>query len=197
MFYVEHFPKTMKETLINITKAYVGESQARNRYTFYAKVAQKEGYEQIAETFLVTAEQEKTHAKHLFEEIQKIKENGEEIHVEAAVPTIYGTTIENLKAAIAGETYETMEMYPSFAKKAVEEGYEELGKRLAAIAVAELNHKQRYEDLLKNLEEGSTFKKSEGVWWVCRECGYIHFGTEAPEKCPSCDHPQAYYQVKL
>lgn len=197
MFYVEHFFKTMKETLINITKAYVGESQARNRYTFYAKIAQKEGYEQIAQIFLLTAEQEKTHAKRLFEEIQKLKEDDKEININTSVPIIYGNTIENLKAAIAGETYETVEMYPSFAKKAIEEGYKDLGKRLAAIAVAELNHKQRYEELLKNLEEGTTFKKNKAVWWVCLECGYIHFGPEAPEKCPSCDHSQAYYQVKL
>ncbi|MFA4942565.1 MAG: rubrerythrin family protein, partial [Patescibacteria group bacterium] len=111
----------MKETLINITKAYIGESQARNRYTFYAKIAQKEGYEQIAEVFLLTAEQEKAHAKRLFEHIQELKENNEEIKVEASAPTIYGTTIENLKAAIAGENYETTEMYPSFSRKAIEE----------------------------------------------------------------------------
>lgn len=197
MFCVEHFFKSMKETLSNITKAYVGECQARNRYTFYAKVAQKEGYEQIAEIFLLTAEQEKVHAKRLFEHIQELKENDEEIKIEAAVPTVYKTTIENLKAAIAGETYETKEMYPSFAKKAIEEGYEDLGKRLAAIAVAENNHKERFEALLKTLEEGTVFKKSESIWWVCRECGYVHFGPEAPTECPSCSHPQSYYQVRI
>jgi len=196
MFFEEHFFKPMKETLINITKAYVGESQARNRYTFYAKIAQKEGYEQIAEIFLITAEQERTHAKRLFEHIQELKENNEEIKIDTSVPTVYGTTVDNLKAAIAGETYETTEMYPTFSQKALEEGYEVLGKRLAAMAIAEKNHKERYENLLKNLEEGTTFKKNEATWWVCRECGYIHFGTAAPEKCPSCDHPQAYYQVK-
>ena len=186
----------MKETLSNITKAYLGECQARNRYTFYAKVAQKEGYEQIAEIFLTTAEQEKVHAKRLFEHIQELKENNEEIKLEASVPTVYKTTIENLKAAIAGETYETNEMYPAFANKAIEEGYEVLGKRLAAIAVAEKNHKERYEDLLKDLEGGNTFKRGEAIWWVCRECGYIHFGTEAPKVCPSCSHPQSYYQPR-
>ena len=186
----------MKETLINIAKAYVGESQARNRYTFYAKIAQKEGYEQIAEIFLTTAEQEKTHDKRLFEHIQELKANDEELKIEVSVPAVYGTTAENLKAAIAGETYETTEMYPTFSKKALEEGYEVLGKRLAAMAIAEKNHKEKYENLLKNLEEGTTFKKNEATWWVCRECGYIHFGPEAPKKCPSCDHPQAYYQVK-
>jgi rubrerythrin len=197
MFCAEHFFKTMKETLINITKAYLGECQARNRYTFYAKIAQKEGYEQIAEIFLVTADQERTHAKRLFEHIQELKENNEEIKVEASAPTIYGTTIENLKAAIAGETYETTQMYPEFSKKALEEGYEALGKRLAAIAIAENNHKERYEGLLKNLEEGTTFKKKEATWWVCRECGYVHFGPEAPKECPSCSHPQSYYQVRV
>lgn len=197
MFYAEHFLKPMKETLLNITKAYIGECQARNRYTFYAKVAQKEGYEQIAEIFLLTAEQEKVHAKRLFEHIQELKENDEEIKVEALAPTVYKTTIENLKAAIAGETYETKEMYPSFSKKAIEEGYEALGKRLAAIAVAENNHKERFEALLKTLEEGTVFKKNESIWWVCRECGYIHFGPEAPQECPSCSHPQSYYQVRI
>jgi len=186
----------MKETLKNITKAYIGESQARNRYTFYAKVAQNEGYEQIAATFLLTAEQEKVHAKRLFEHIQELKEDNNDIIVEAGAPTVYKTTIENLKAAIAGETYETTEMYPAFAKKAIEEGYEILGKRLAAIAVAEKNHKEKYEKLLKDLEDGNTFKKVEATWWVCRECGYIHFGTEAPKECPSCGHPQAYYEVR-
>jgi len=190
----------MKKTLENLTKAFIGESQVRNRYSFYAKIAQKEGYEQIAEIFRITADNEKTHAKRIFEHIQEIKEKiGEkldEIKVEAVAPTIYGITIENLKAAISGEHYEYTEMYPEFAKVAEEEGLENVAKRLRAIAKAEEHHEERYKKLLKEIEAGTVFKKDKEIWWVCRECGYIHFGTEPPEKCPSCDHPRSFYQVK-
>jgi len=190
----------MKKTLENLTKAFIGESQVRNRYSFYAKIAQKEGYEQIAEIFRITADNEKTHAKRIFEHIQEIKEKiGEkldEIKVEAVAPTIYGTTIENLKAAISGEHYEYTEMYPEFAKVAEEEGLDNVAKRLRAIAKAEEHHEERYKKLLKEIEAGTVFKKDKEIWWVCRECGYIHFGTEPPEKCPSCDHPRSFYQVK-
>ena len=190
----------MKKTLENLTKAFIGESQVRNRYSFYAKIAQKEGYEQIAEIFRITADNEKTHAKRIFEHIQEIKEKiGEkldEIKVEAVAPTIYGTTIENLKAAISGEHYEYTEMYPEFAKVAEEEGLDNIAKRLRAIAKAEEHHEERYKKLLKEIEAGTVFKKDKEIWWVCRECGYIHFGTEPPEKCPSCDHPRSFYQVK-
>ncbi len=188
-----------EQTLKNLIKAFIGESQARNRYTFYAKIAKKEGYEQIAEIFLLTADQEKTHAKRLFEHIQELKkelENNEEIKVEANAPTIYATTIENLKSAIKGETYETQEMYPKFAKIAEEEGLNKIATRLKAIAVAEKNHKERYEKILEQLEAGTFFNKSEERWWVCRECGYVYFGKTPPEKCPSCDHPKAFYQLK-
>ncbi len=184
----------MKKTLENITKAFIGESQARNRYTFYAKVAKKEGYEQIAGIFMETAEQEKIHAKRLFEHIQELKEG--DVVVEAAVPTTYGSTAENLKAAIAGENYEYTEMYPSFADVAEEEGLEAIAKRLRAIAKAEEHHEERYKKLLKELEGDSIFKKDKEVYWVCRECGYVHYGTEPPEECPSCDHPKAFYQIK-
>ena len=190
----------MKQTILNLAKAFVGESQARNRYTYYAKIAKKEGYEQIASVFLETAEQEKIHAKREFEHIQELKkelgENSEEIKIEASAPTTYGNTIENLKAAIAGETYEYTEMYPEFAKTAEEEGLSKIAARFIAIAKAEEHHRERYEKLLKEIEKGSTFKKKEETVWVCRECGYVHTGKEAPLKCPSCDHPQAYYQVK-
>lgn len=190
----------MKKTLENLTKAFIGESQVRNRYSFYAKIAQKEGYEQIAEIFRITADNEKTHAKRIFEHIQEIKEKiGEkldEIKVEAVAPTIYGITIENLKAAISGEHYEYTEMYPEFAKVAEEEGLDNVAKRLRAIAKAEEHHEERYKKLLKEIEAGTVFKKDKEIWWVCRECGYIHFGTEPPEKCPSCDHPRSFYQVK-
>jgi len=186
----------MKETLKNLVKAYIGESQARNRYTFYAKVAQKEGFEQIAEIFLATAEQEKTHAKRLFEFINEIKESNDEITIEVTMPNIYGDTKENLKAAIAGETYETETMYPKFAQIAEDEGYQNIANHLRAIAIAEKNHQERYKSLLDNIENDTVFKKKADTWWVCRECGYIHFGSEAPKECPSCNHPQSFYQVR-
>ena len=189
----------MKETLQNLTKAFVGESQARNRYTFYAKVAKKEGYEQIAAIFSETAEQEKVHAKRLFEHIQELKKelgNNEPIKIEAEAPTTYGTTAENLKAAIEGETYETKTMYPEFAQKAQEENLPKIATRLKSIAKAEEHHRERYQKLLDQLEAETIFKKEDKVTWICRECGYTHEDPQAPELCPSCDHPQAYYQLK-
>lgn len=190
----------MKQTIKNLTKAFIGESQARNRYDFYAKIAMKEGYEQIAAVFLDTSAQEKTHAKRLFEQIQilkeQLKENLDKIIVEAEMPTDYGDTIKNLKAAIAGENYEHIEMYPKFAEIADKENLPEIAKRLRAIAVAEKHHEERYKKLLKEVEAGTVFKKDKEVWWVCRECGYVYFGKEAPKECPSCDHPQSFYQVK-
>jgi len=187
----------MKKTLQNITKAFIGESQARNRYTFYAKIARSEGFEQIAGVFLETAEQEKEHAKRLFEHINQLKgKKHQEIVVEAATPTTYGSTKDNLKAAIAGENYEHTQMYPEFAKTAAKEGYKKLAARLKAIAIAEKHHEERYKKLLQQLEKKTVFKKDKPVWWVCRECGYIHFGKTPPRQCPSCDHPTAFYQVK-
>ncbi len=190
----------MKKTLQNLTKAFIGESQARNRYSFYAKIAKKEGYEQIAAIFLETSEQEKVHAKRLFEHIQELKEKiGEkidEIKVEAGAPTVYGNTAENLKAAVAGENYEHTIMYPEFAKIAEEEGLTDIAARLRAIAKAEEHHEERYKKLLKEVENNSVFKKDKEVVWVCRECGYVHVGAEAPQKCPACNHPQSYYQIK-
>ncbi len=186
----------MTQTLQNLTKAFIGESQARNRYTFYASVARKEGYEQIAEIFQMTADNEKEHAKRIFEHIQELKENTEDIKVEAAAPTTLGTTAENLKAAIAGENYEYTQMYPEFAKVAEEEGLTTIANRLKAIAKAEAHHEERYKKLLKEIEAGTVFKKEEEIEWMCRECGYVHTGTTPPEKCPSCDHATSFYQVK-
>lgn len=190
----------MTETIKNLAKAFVGESQARNRYTMYAKIAKKEGFEQIAEIFLITAEQEREHASKLFAEIQELKKISSEdfssLTIEAEVPTIYGTTVENLKAAITGENYEHITMYPEFAKVAEEEGCPKIAARLRAIAIAEEHHEERYTKLLKEVEAGSVFKKEEKVWWVCRECGYVHFGKEAPQECPSCNHSQSFYQLK-
>ncbi|MBU4210423.1 rubrerythrin family protein [Patescibacteria group bacterium] len=190
----------MQKTIQNLSKAFVGESQARNRYSFYAKIAQKEGYEQIAEVFLLTAEQEKSHAKRLFEEIQRLKkkskENLDEIKIETVAPTIYSNTKNNLKAAIAGENHEYTQMYPEFAKTAKKEGLLKIAARLKAIAVAEKHHEERYKKLLKEIENKSVFKKKKAVWWACRECGYVHFGKSPPAECPSCDHAQGFYQIK-
>ena len=190
----------MTETIKNLAKAFVGESQARNRYTMYSKVAKKEGLEQIAELFLITADNEREHAAKLFEEIQGLKKLSQEdlpaLKIEAEVPTIYGTTAENLKAAIAGENWEHTTMYPEFAEVAEKEGYDKIAERLRSIAKAEEHHEERYLKLLKNVEDGTVFKKDEEVWWVCRECGYQHFGKEAPKECPSCNHAQAFYQLK-
>ncbi|MDD5600794.1 MAG: ferritin family protein [Actinomycetota bacterium] len=190
----------MISTIENLAKAFIGESQARNRYTFYAKVARKEGFEQIAEIFLTTADNEREHASWLFKLINELKkesnENLDEIKVEAGAPTILGTTSENLKAAIAGENYEHTEMYPEFADVAEKEGLLEIAKRLRAIARAEEHHEERYKKLLKEVEAGTVFKKEKEVWWVCQECGYVHFGTEPPERCPSCDHARSFYQIK-
>jgi len=189
----------MKRTLENLAKAFIGESQARNRYAFYAKVAKKEGYEQIAEIFRMTAENEREHASTLFKLIQELKEklgeSLEEIKVETVAPTVLGTTAENLKAAIAGENYEHTTMYPEFAKVAEEEGLREIAARLRAIGKAEEHHEERYQKLLHEVEAGAVFKKNREVYWVCRECGYVHYGKEPPERCPSCAHPRNYFQL--
>jgi len=184
------------KTLENLIKAFIGESQARNRYTFYAKIAKKEGYEQIAEIFLITAENEKEHAKRLFEAIQTLKGDTSELVVDAIAPLVYGNTAENLQAAIDGEHYEFEEMYPEFAKVAEEEGYGDIAERLRAIAIAESHHEERYKKLLINVKAGTVFKKDESVEWVCRECGYVHYGREPPERCPSCNHERNYFMVK-
>lgn len=190
----------MKNTIQNLTKAFIGESQARNHYTFYSKIAQEEGFEQIAEIFLTTADNEREHAKWLFRLINELKkksdENLDEINVEAAAPTVLGNTIENLKAAIAGEHYENSQMYPEFADTAEKEGFPEIAKRLRAIAKAEVHHEERYRKLLKEVENSTVFKKEKKVYWVCRKCGYIHEGEEPPEKCPSCDHPAKHFEIK-
>jgi len=190
----------MSKTIENLAKAFVGESQARNRYTMYSKIAKKEGFEQIAEIFLITADNEREHAAKIFGEIQELKKLSDEdlsaLKIEAEVPTVYGTTAENLKAAIAGENYEHVTMYPEFAATAEDEGYPKIAARLKAIATAEEHHEERYMKLLKQVEAGTVFKKDKEVWWVCRECGYVHFGKEALEECPSCNHARAFYQLK-
>jgi len=188
------------KTIENLVKAFIGESQARNRYTFYAKIAKKEGFEQIAEIFLITAENEKEHASSLFKMINELKKKSgeklDEIKVEVVAPTVLGSTIENLKAAIAGENYEYTKMYPEFADIAEKEGFPEIAVKLRAIAKAEEHHEERFKKLLKEVEAGTVFKKEKETWWVCRECGYVHFGKEPPEVCPPCGHPKSYFQIK-
>ena len=190
----------MRKTIENLVKAFIGESQARNRYTFYASIAKKEGFEQIAEIFLITADNEEEHAETLFKMINELKrksgEKLDEISVMAAAPLVLGTTAENLRAAIAGENYEHTKMYPEFAEIAEREGLPEVAARLRAIAKAEEHHEERFRKLLKEVEAGTVFKKEKEVWWVCRKCGYVHYGKEPPEKCPSCGHSKNFFQVK-
>lgn len=189
----------MENTIKNLARAFVGESQARNRYTFYSKIARDEGFQQIAEIFLVTADNEREHASWLMKLINQLKEKGgnyDVIRIEAEVPTVRGTTVQNLKAAIAGENYEYVKMYPGFADEAQGEGLVEIAQRLRAIARAEEHHEERFKKLLKEVEAGTVFKKEEEVSWVCRECGYVFTGKEAPMRCPSCDHEQSFYQRK-
>lgn len=190
----------MKKTFENLTKAFIGESQARNRYTFYSKIAQKEGLEQIAEIFLITADNEREHAKWLFRLINQLKEKSgeklDEIAVEASAPLTLGDTKENLKAAIAGEHYETTKMYPEFADVAEKEGLNDIAGRLRAISKAEEHHEERYNKLLRKAEGKTVFKKDKKVYWVCRKCGYIHEGKEPPQRCPSCNHPKNYFELK-
>ncbi len=188
----------MKQTFVNLGAAFIGESMARNRYTMYSKVARTEGFEQIAAIFAETADQERMHASILFHFLQDIKEeNGGDLKVpEAGVPLVLGTTADNLQAAIDGEHYETTTMYPGFADVAEKDGYTAIAARLRAIAVAEAHHEERYTKLLKEVKEQSVFKKDHKIIWVCRECGYVYEGTEPPAKCPACQHPYSFYQVK-
>ncbi len=180
------------QTEKNLLTAFAGESQARNRYTYFASQAKKEGYEQIAAIFEETANQEKEHAKREFKFLQ-----GGEAEITAAFPAgVIGSTSENLKEAAAGENYETTEMYPSFAKVAEKEGFSEIAEVFRNIAVAEARHRDRYIALEKNIAAGKVFKREKPVRWVCRNCGYVHEGTEAPDECPSCAHPQAYFELE-
>jgi rubrerythrin len=175
----------------NLLTAFAGESQARNRYTYFASQAKKDGFVQIQSIFEETANQEKEHAKRLFKFLE-----GGEAQVTASFPAgVIGTTVENLKEAAGGENYEWTEMYPGFAKTAREEGFEEIAEVFEAIAVAEKQHEKRYNDLKANIEAGRVFKRDKPVVWRCRNCGYLHEGAEAPEKCPACAHPQAHFEL--
>jgi rubrerythrin len=179
------------QTEKNLLTAFSGESQARNRYTYFASAAKKEGYVQISDIFTETANQEKEHAKRLFKFLE-----GGELEITAAFPAgVIGTTLENLKAAAEGEAYEWNEMYPEFAATARKEGFDAIAAVFEAIAVAEKQHDKRYKDLAANIEAGKVFKKDAPVTWRCRNCGYLHEGTEAPDMCPACAHEQAHFEV--
>ncbi len=166
------------QTEKNLQTAFAGESQARNKYTYFASKAKKEGFEQISALFLKTAENEKEHAKLWFKELNGI-----------------GTTAENLKAAAEGENYEWTDMYDEFARTADAEGFHELAEKFRGVAAVEKHHEERYRALLKNVETASVFEKSEVKVWECRNCGHIVVGTKAPDVCPVCAHPQAYFEV--
>jgi rubrerythrin len=179
------------QTEKNIIGAFAGESQARNRYTYFASQAKKEGYVQIADIFQETADQEKEHAKRLFKFLE-----GGEVEITAAFPAgVIGSTLENLKAGAAGENHEHTSMYPGFAKIAREEGFDAIAMVFEAIAVAEKQHEKRYNDLVANIEAGRVFKRETAEVWRCRNCGYVHEGTDAPEMCPACSHPQAHFEL--
>ena len=179
------------QTEKNLLTAFSGESQARNRYTYFASKAKKEGYVQISEIFTETANQEKEHAKRLFKLLQ-----GGEVEITGAFPAgTIAATMENLKEAAAGENYEHTEMYPGFAKIATEEGFGDIADIFSAIAVAEKQHEKRYLELAANIEAGRVFKRDAPVVWRCHNCGYLYEGSEAPAVCPACDHPQAHFEL--
>ena len=175
----------------NLLSAFAGESQARNRYTYYASQAKKEGYIQISNIFAETADQEKEHAKRLFKFLE-----GGEVEIAAAFPAgVIGSTVDNLKAAAAGENYEQTTMYPGFAKIAREEGLNDIAAVFTAIAVAEKQHEKRYNGLAANIESGRVFKREKPVVWRCINCGYLHEGIEPPDKCPACAHEKVHFEL--
>ena len=175
----------------NLLMAFAGESQARNRYTYFGSEARKQGYVQIADIFEETANQEKEHAKRFF----KFLEGGDTEILSTFPAGIIGSTGQNLRAAAAGENHEWMNLYPSFSKVAGEEGFDSIAKAFSAISIAEMQHEKRYLGLLANVEAGKVFRKEKPIVWRCRNCGYLHEGSESPQTCPACDHPQAYFEV--
>jgi rubrerythrin len=180
------------QTEKNLLAAFAGESQARNRYTYFASQARKEDYMQISAIFEETANQEKEHAKREFKFLK-----GGDVEITAAFPAgVIGSTVENLKAAAAGEHYETTEMYPGFAAVAEKEGFDEIAKAFRSIAVAEQRHEERYLALAKNITDGVVFKREKPVRWVCRNCGYVHEGLEAPDACPACAHSKSHFELE-
>jgi rubrerythrin len=185
------------KTLENLMKAFAGESQARMRYTYFASVAGKEGYKQIQNIFMETAENEKEHAK-VFMKLALEHLNGENpapVEINATYPFAYGDTVANLKSAADGEHEEAFMDYPAFAETAKEEGFDDIARRFQLIAKVEKHHEERYRKLLENIENGTVFKKDGKVYWKCLNCGYVHEGDAAPVTCPACVHPQAYFQL--
>jgi rubrerythrin len=179
------------ETEKNLLKSFAGESQARTRYDFFSSKAKKEGFVQISSIFAETARNEKEHAKRFFKFLE-----GGDLEITAAYPAgVIGSTLENLKASAAGENEEHTELYPEFAKVAKEEGFNEISAAYTMIAKVEMEHEKRFLKLAENIENGSVFKKSKPVRWKCGNCGYVHDGDSAPEMCPACLHPQAYFEV--
>lgn len=179
------------ETEKNLLAAFAGESQARNRYTYFAGQARKDGLVQIAAIFEETANQEKEHAKRFFKFLE-----GGEVMVTAGFPAgVIGGTLENLKAAADGERHEHTELYPGFAAVADKEGFGDIAEVFRYVSVAEKQHEKRYLDLARNIENGKVFKRDKPVVWRCINCGYLHEGADAPESCPACAHPQAYYEL--
>ncbi len=179
------------QTEKNLLTAFAGESQARNRYTYFASQAKKDGYVQIADIFEETAYQEKEHAKRFFKFLE-----GGEVEITGAFPAgVVGTTLENLKASAAGEHYEHTEMYPGFAKVAKEEGFDAIAMVFEKISIAEKQHEKRYNDLAANIESGRVFKRDEDSKWRCRNCGYVHESSDAPQMCPACVHPQSHFEL--
>jgi len=175
----------------NLLTAFAGESQARNRYTYFASQAKKEAFEHIAAIFEETADNEKEHAKRFFKFLE-----GGEVEISAAFPAgVIGSTKENLKAAGDGEQYEHTTMYPGFAATAKDEGFVEIAAAFRAIALAEKAHEERYRKLQKSVEQGTVFKKEKVVRWKCRNCGYIHEGKNPPQKCPACEHPESFFEA--
>jgi rubrerythrin len=179
------------QTEKNLLKSFAGESQARNRYTYFASAAKKEGFEQISAIFLETADNEKEHAKIFFKYLE-----GGDLEIKASYPAgKIGTTAHNLAAAAAGEKMEWGTLYPSFAKVAEKEGFKAVAKSFREIAEVEAHHEDRYNRLLDNVMNGTVFKKAEKTRWICRNCGYVHEGSSAPKTCPACKHPQSYYEL--
>ncbi|MCE5300913.1 MAG: rubrerythrin family protein [Spirochaetia bacterium] len=180
------------QTEKNLLASFAGESQARTRYTYFASAAKKEGYEQIADLFMETAENEKEHAKRFFKFLE-----GGMVEITASYPAgVIGTTLENLKAAAEGEKEEHMLLYPKAADIAEKEGFKDIAATFRYIAKVEMEHEKRYRKLAYNIEKGEVFKKSGAVRWKCRNCGYVHEGDSAPDKCPTCLHPKAFFEVK-
>ncbi len=180
------------QTEKNLLKAFAGESQAKNRYTFFSKKAKEEGYEQIAEIFMITALQEERHAKEFFKFLE-----GGMVEITASYPAgVIGTTADNLKAAAMGEHEEWSDLYPHFAEVAEKEGFSKVATLFKLISKVEKEHEERYSKLLKKVEENKVFEREEEIEWVCRKCGYVHKGKKALKNCPLCNHPQAYFEEK-